>query len=1202
MRPMEQLQMYLGAVRRRLVASALLRGLAIALGAALVATVVLAAVTNRFAFSPASLAWSRSLLFLTLAFAVAFAVVMPVLAMNRRRAARQLEALVPAFGQRLLTCVESPPSPVLELLARDTVKIAREASATRIVPRARLASLGGVAAASLGALLWLILAGPGYFGHGAALLWGATPKNGGAAFYDIQVLPGDKLVRRKSNELIVAHLVGFQAASAKLKARYEGSSKWEEVAMMPAKNGGFEFLLTSIPEEVHYYVEAGHVRSRQHRITVADLPAVKRIKVTYQYPQWTGLPPAVEDPGGDLRAVEGTEADLEIEFDQPLASGLLVLDSELQIPLATAGHLARARVPIRQDGAYYVATVAEKQQVRLSDDYFIEARPETEPVIRLTRPGRDLKVSPIEEVTLEAAAQDDFGLREVAIHYSVNGGPEKTVSAPAGARSASVQQVLALEDFQLIPGDVVSVYATARDARTTARTDIYFLEAQPFEREYSQSQTSGGGGGGMESGEQNRIADRQKEIIAATWNEIRDKSGNRAKAEEDARFLAEVQAKLQEQAVTLAQRMKARQLAGAAESFQAFANDMESAAAAMGPAAEKLRARKWPDALPFEQQALQHLLRAEARFREIQVAFGNSGGGGGGQSGGRDLESLFDLELDTEKNQYETGQQAASGGASRQQEIDEAMQKLEQLARRQQELAQQVNRQQQRLPEQRWQQEQLRREVEQLQRQMQQLAQHMGQPGAPSGQRTPSGPPGLGGAGGSPTQQRLTNLAAGRDGQSPVGRDQSGIDPRIQRALDQLAQATEDMRRANQPGQANDAETRRAAERLAEARSLLGGLRREETSGQLQELARRAEQLAAEQRAFADNLRSRYGMAQSREQQDRAMMSQSREQNEQLAQEKVRLMEEYKRLERDLQAASRSMAGTRSDASNKLREALGNAQREEISLKMKYMSEWLRRGLGPYAWTREAPVTSALENLRDQLKEAAAAGPGQKAAQDGDGRERALSQLEQLRQQLDRASREATSARASGPASAVGAGPRSRSGEEVGEDSPSGQRAASGGGGPGGSGNPFGPAGGYSERHPGYGAMNTGDRPLPAGPLPPPGAILSGEQVQRIYNQSLRELRAMRQEFADSPETRQEIERLLREMQRLDPARFPGNPALVEKMRAQVLPALEQLELRLRAEVEQRDGALARAGVSDKVPPGYADAVAEYFRRLSRGK
>ena len=55
---------------------------------------------------------------------------------------------------------------------------------------------------------------------------------------------------------------------------------------------------------------------------------------------------------------------------------------------------------------------------------------------------------------------------------------------------------LSLEDFKLIPGDLVSLYATAKDGHTEARTDMAFIQADPFEREFSQSQQMGGGGGG----------------------------------------------------------------------------------------------------------------------------------------------------------------------------------------------------------------------------------------------------------------------------------------------------------------------------------------------------------------------------------------------------------------------------------------------------------------------------------------------------------------------------------------------------------------------------------------------------------------------------------------------------------------------------------------------------------------------------------
>jgi len=104
--------------------------------------------------------------------------------------------------------------------------------------------------------------------------------------------------------------------------------------------------------------------------------------------------------------------------------------------------------------------------------------------------------------------------------------------------------------------------------------------------------------------------------------------------------------------------MDSRDLSSANEEFNSFGHDMQAAAAAMTPSSDKLKEMQWHDAIPAEQKALQYLLRAEATFRKIQVAFGQQrgGGGGGGGGAGRDLASLFDLELDTEKNQYETAQ------------------------------------------------------------------------------------------------------------------------------------------------------------------------------------------------------------------------------------------------------------------------------------------------------------------------------------------------------------------------------------------------------------------------------------------------------------------------------------------------------------------------------------------------------------------
>ena len=175
-----------------------------------------------------------------------------------------------------------------------------------------------------------------------------------------------------------------------------------------------------------------------------------------------------------------------------------------------------------QDGVYHVAGVEEGQPVRVSEDFFIEARKANPPQIALVRPGRgDYHASPIEEVTLAAKAIDEYGLNGVTLHYSVNGGPETTVDllTQKGEKQADGSTTLSLENFKLVPGDLVSVYATAKDANAEAHTDMMFIQAEPFEREFSQSQQGGGGGGGGGGGRGNRSG---ADFAAREGNHFRD--------------------------------------------------------------------------------------------------------------------------------------------------------------------------------------------------------------------------------------------------------------------------------------------------------------------------------------------------------------------------------------------------------------------------------------------------------------------------------------------------------------------------------------------------------------------------------------------------------------------------------------------------------------------------------------------------------
>jgi hypothetical protein len=105
---------------------------------------------------------------------------------------------------------------------------------------------------------------------------------------------------------------------------------------------------------------------------------------------------------------------------------------------------------------------------------------------------------------------------------------------------------------------------------------------------------------------------------------------------------------------------------------------------------------------------------------------------------------------------------------------------------------------------------------------------------------------------------------------------------------------------------------------------------------------------------------------------------------------------------------------------------------------------------------------------------------------------------------------------------------------------------------------------------------------------------------ERTIRQGLEELNHLRQLAKSDPAALREIQDLVKEMQQLDPSRFPGNPAMVEQLHTQVLNDVDKLELQLRRNNDDPQPGQVRTSKAPTVPPGYQDAVAEYYRRLGK--
>jgi hypothetical protein len=132
----------------------------------------------------------------------------------------------------------------------------------------------------------------------------------------------------------------------------------------------------------------------------------------------------------------------------------------------------------------------------------------------------------------------------------------------------------------------------------------------------------------------------------------------------------------------------------------------------------------------------------------------------------------------------------------------------------------------------------------------------------------------------------------------------------------------------------------------------------------------------------------------------------------------------------------------------------------------------------------------------------------------------------------------------------------------------------------------------------GTGASNWGDW----GPLRSGGPIdqATREQMERALAEGIRDLPNITNDLRRGGLYEEDLEAIRQKARELSSSKFKNNPALLEREYRSVLSLLEQLELQVRRKVETQDGGDVRVIVSEPVPDQYREAVAEYFRRLSR--
>ncbi len=1217
-------------VRNRWRLKLLLRGGLIVIVGALLAIVLASIGLQSYKFSPSSVTTLRVAVFGAFALLLGLWLVLPMRRrVNDMQVALYVEEHEPSLQAAILSAVDvsgpvgpdqTPvPPAIVEKMVAQAIEKARTIEGGKAIGRQTLRRLA-VAVTSAAAIVALLLSiGPEFLRQGASALLVLSTSASAASPYAITVEPGDVNVPKGSDQTIKARLAGFRTNEVMLMVKEAGSDKIDRRPLVVTGDAAiFEGMLFDLKGSIEYYVEADGVKSPSYKMSVVELPAVSNLEIEYIYPAYTGLAPQKLAVGGDVAALRGTEVRVKITSTMATPGGRLLFDPGNPAGLTTqADGTLTGSFTIGEDGYYNVELTGPRgEKVTASPKYTIDAIEDQPPTVAIEKPRRDIQANPVEEVYIKAKADDDYGVRQLDLVYSVNGGAEKTVTLYGkGAKpltEVSGAQTIYLEELGVKAGDFVSYYAIARDTDTvkgpkSTSSDIYFVQIRPFGQNFREAQSQagggGGGGGGGRGNQPGALSEQQRQVISATFNVNRDKAKNPPdKVKEDTKFVELSQEKLRSEVETLVQTMRQRLGAGAGENIQRIVDLLPKAAEEMKAAEAMLRDQKTKEALAPEQRALKHLQDAEQAY-ELEVRRQQQGGGGGGGGGGgqmaSELADLFQLQLDRQANQYEQQQRAQQQSAD--QEIDELAERLRELARRQ---------------------------LQQAEQQRRQRGQQQQSQGGGSGQRSLA----------DEAEQMARQLEQLRRESERQGQQR----PDLADAAKRLQESANAMRQAAASGQDGGAAAQQAYQRLQEAAKQLESNQAQQSGQNVRDLQRKADDLARQQKDVSQRVA---GLDKAGEQKDQQMR--------QLAQEKDEMRGKVADIEQQLGSLARqALASNQRDSARKLNEAAGSIRDNMLKEKIEYSRSAMSGG-AEYTKPIESEIGSNIEQLRQKLGEASTAAD---AAQQGQGLNRASNNMRDLTRDLNSLGEQMD--QALGQRGQQGQGQQGEQGQgekggqqgqgekgqgqgqgekgqgekgqgekgqgqgEKGQGQGQGQGEKGQGQGQGEKGQGQG-QGGEKGQGQGGGKGNQrlgegkgegkGEGQMTGNPAPQGSRNASGDarpelsqgQVRQWTNQAnqlandAQDVKKQLQQAGVNPRDLTPVDDVIKALRALGDAKSYNDPSKLQDLYSSAVEKFKALEYEVRKKVDTTNEALFLSG-SDEVPPKYKDLIQEYYRALSK--
>ena len=391
---------------------------------------------------------------------------------SNERIAIHVEKKYPELQNRLINAVqlgkEAPESPVASAVIEDgfleskTVDFRKSISCNHLKKSVMLSSL---------AIIIFVLYGLSFREHfNNALARFLSPRTDipPITLTKLSINPMDTIVLSGDDVEIKAFVKGKIPNNAQIAYKMEDAD-WKLRGLDKSGKNVFRCIFREVTKNINFYVIAGDAKTFTYSIRVRERPNITGFRAALNFPEYTGLTPVVnDDSNGNVRALRGTDVQLEAIVDKKVEKADIVCSNNAVLPVEiSGGHIIRTRFKVSGDLTYKVH-VTDSHGFTNKDPvaHSIEAIDDNAPVVLIKIPGRNISAESFDTVPIEIIASDDYGIRNVSVFIKPKGGEEFLLSGwkeNKGVKKAVFRTSVDLKDLGAEPGQVLSYYAASED-------------------------------------------------------------------------------------------------------------------------------------------------------------------------------------------------------------------------------------------------------------------------------------------------------------------------------------------------------------------------------------------------------------------------------------------------------------------------------------------------------------------------------------------------------------------------------------------------------------------------------------------------------------------------------------------------------------------------------------------------------------------